>query len=354
MNGCAQILLPEKGKRPTIVISRRVSWGMSASTLLTAAPDALPSGSNPIGTEECMQNANLSQQPSEEQGSRIPDTPPQPSAKPAFAPASTIERAAQRLDWTIAFGMRHNTPPVLEETTNQQPRPNTPRIAWASWLTSSRARGPRLLLISRLCLASVLITAAAGTGILLFTHSAGEKATAESALETEASAKASEATSLIRGLAIMPPAAGTAQNATLAGPAPIPAASEWEAKLTLGSPLSAPGFASPAPRNQPTVPAFSAAEVAGLLARGDWLFATGDVASARLLYERAADAGEARAAVRLGETFDPVYLHDSHLRSLHGDPGTAVFWYRRAYDLGATGVASRLKSLEAKQGEKLP
>jgi hypothetical protein len=57
---------------------------------------------------------------------------------------------------------------------------------------------------------------------------------------------------------------------------------------------------------------------------------------------------EKRAAVRLGETFDPVYLHDSHLRSLHGDPGTAVFWYRRAYDLGASGVASRLKSLEAK------
>jgi TPR repeat protein len=97
------------------------------------------------------------------------------------------------------------------------------------------------------------------------------------------------------------------------------------------------------------VPAFSAA-VAGLLARGDWLFATGDVASARLLYERAADAGEARAAVRLGETFDPFYLADSHLRGLQGDRDTAVFWYRHARDLGATGVASRLKKLEAKEG----
>jgi hypothetical protein len=26
----------------------------------------------------------------------------------------------------------------------------------------------------------------------------------------------------------------------------------------------------------------------------------------------------------------------------------AVFWYRRARDLGATGITSRLKSLEAK------
>ncbi len=107
--------------------------------------------------------------------------------------------------------------------------------------------------------------------------------------------------------------------------------------------------ASPGPRNQPTVPTLSAAEIAGLLARGDWLFATGDVASARLLYERAADAGEARAAVRLAETFDPV-LDASHPRGLHGDPDMAVLWYRHARDLGATGVASRLKKLEAKEG----
>jgi hypothetical protein len=168
---------------------------------------------------------------------------------------------------------------------------------------------------------------------------------------------------------MMPPAASTAQTATLAGQAPTPAASEWEAKLTFGPPLSPPGWpksevaampaktpeatstvASPAPRNQPTVPTFSTAEIAALLARGDWLFATGDVGSARLLYERAAEAGEARAAVRLGETFDPVYLDGSHLRGLQGDRGLAVFWYRHAHDLGATGVASRLKKLEAKEG----
>jgi TPR repeat protein len=98
------------------------------------------------------------------------------------------------------------------------------------------------------------------------------------------------------------------------------------------------------------VPTFSAVEIAALLARGDWLFATGDVASARLLYERASDAGEAQAAVRLGETFDPVYLDGSHLRGLHGDPDMAVFWYRHARDLGATEVANRLKKLEAKEG----
>jgi len=324
-------------------------------------------GSDPVATgdRERMQNANLSQETSEDQGSRIPDMPPQRSAEPGLRSASIIERAAQRLDWTIAFGVRQSTPRGLGETTNQQPRPDPSRIARASRLRSSRAGGPRLLLTSRLCLASVVVAAIAGTGIFLLMHSAGEKASAEKALATEAPAK-----SLIRGMAVMPPDASTAQTATLAGPAPTAAASDWEGQLSLGPPPSSPGgpqpkvatipaaktpeatstFASPAPQNQPTVPAFSGAEIAGLLARGEWLFATGDVASARLLYERAANAGEARAAMRLGQTFDPVYLDHSHLRGLRGDPGTAVFWYRRARDLGATGVASRLERLETNEG----
>ena len=316
-----------------------------------------------------MQNANLSQHTSEEQGSGIPDPLSQRSAKPAFPPVSIIERAAQHLDWTIAFGVRHNSLRGLEETTNQQPRPDPPGITRASRLRFSGAGRCRLLLTSRLFLASIVVAAAAGTGIVLLTHAADEKVTTERALTTKAPTKASEATSLIRGMAMMPPAASTAQTATLGGRAPTPAPSEWEAKLTFGSPLSPSSWpksevaarpakaleatstaAAPAPRNQPTVPTYSAAERAGFLARGDWLFAMGDIASARLLYERAADAGEARAAVRLGESFDPVYLGDSHLRGLQGDRDMAVFWYRHARDLGATGVASRLKKLEAKQG----
>ena len=296
-----------------------------------------------------MQNANPSQETSEEQGSRIPETQAQRSARLRFAPAGLIERAAQRLDWT----MRHNAPLGLEETTNQQLRPDTPPVERALWQRASRTGMPRLLLVSGLCLASVLVAAAAGSGIFFFTHSAAEKAAGEGA--TDASAKAGDATSLIRGLAIMPPAAGTVQSATRA--------SEWDVKLSLDETQSSPGgpqpkvammpaaktveatstFALPIPRTRP----FSGADIAWLLARGDWSFATGDVASARFLYERGVDAGAARAAMRLGETFDPVYLRYSHLHGLRGDPGMAVFWYRRAQDLGATGVANRLERLEA-------
>ena len=113
--------------------------------------------------------------------------------------------------------------------------------------------------------------------------------------------------------------------------------------MTLAAPTSEAISQKP-----PINPAFSGAETAALLSRGDWLFATGDVDSARLLYQRAADAGEARAAMRLGETFDPIFLNKAHLREARADSGMAMFWYRRARDLGAIGITSRLKSLEAK------
>jgi hypothetical protein len=58
-----------------------------------------------------MQNADLTQKICEEQVSRIPEMPER-NAEPRFVPANTIERAAQHLDWTIAFGIRHNTPRV--------------------------------------------------------------------------------------------------------------------------------------------------------------------------------------------------------------------------------------------------
>ena len=329
-----------------------------------------PIRSRMLATEERMQDGTSPQKRSEEQGSRIPERPAQQSATLGFAPASIIERAAQRLDWTIAFGVRHSTPHSPEEITNERSRPVS-RIARASRLGSWGPGRLRLRLISRLYLASILFGAAACAGIFLLTHLVDEKATAERARATNLPAKANEATSLIRGLAVMPPAVGTAQSDSLAGRAPTSPSSDLQAKLSLAPILPVPGgpepevattptakalettstFASAVARNQPAVPAFSGAEIAALLARGDWLFATGDVASARPLYERAAGAGEARAAVKLGETFDPAFLSRLNRRGERADPAMAVFWYRRARDLGASDAGSRLIRLEAKQGE---
>jgi hypothetical protein len=81
-------------------------------------------------------------------------------------------------------------------------------------------------------------------------------------------------------------------------------------------------------------------------------FARGNVASARLFYERAANAGEARAALRVGATFDPAFLGPDALRGVRSDPAEASYWYRRASDLGEPEAERRLKSLETKWGRE--
>jgi hypothetical protein len=107
----------------------------------------------------------------------------------------------------------------------------------------------------------------------------------------------------------------------------------------------APKPTTSAPRPPPAQSRLPAAEIAALLARGDTLFAQGDVSSARLFYERAADAGDGRAALRLGNTFDPAFLGFAHLR-VPGDSAMAVSWYGRARELGAAEAEILLKRLE--------
>jgi len=102
---------------------------------------------------------------------------------------------------------------------------------------------------------------------------------------------------------------------------------------------------------RPKAPAdfrLSAEESATLLARGDKLLSTGDVTSARLFYQRAADGGAGLAAIRLGETYDPIFLDRAKLRGVRADLGAALSWYRRARELGATDAEVLLKALETK------
>src|SRR5205085_5359334 len=77
-----------------------------------------------------------------------------------------------------------------------------------------------------------------------------------------------------------------------------------------------------------------AAEIAELLARGDSFVVIGDIASARVFYERAANAGDGRAALRMGTTFDAAFLRRAGLPRTFGHPAQARSWYRRAFDHG--------------------
>jgi hypothetical protein len=86
-------------------------------------------------------------------------------------------------------------------------------------------------------------------------------------------------------------------------------------------------------------------EVTSLIARGEELIGTGDLASARLLLRRAAEAGNARAALALARTFDPNALNALGLRDGAPDLAEARLWYERAAKLGSVDAPRQLQEL---------
>lgn len=109
-----------------------------------------------------------------------------------------------------------------------------------------------------------------------------------------------------------------------------------------------PAIARVEPPAPPPMPAMKPEErerALKLLTRGDAELNGGDVAGARLLYQRAADAGLPEAAMAMGMTYDPGELARRGVKGLQGDPETARKWYAKAQDLGAPGAAERLGRL---------
>jgi len=259
-------------------------------------------------------------------------------------------------------------------------------------------RGKQASPVGRFCTAAVGIaaTVAVGVGLFLYTGPAAENVRSTSASVSEASERVTEATrqkadpalglSADRGVgsatstAVPPttnlPESDIAAAATPPGE-PLPAEGNRLAgfspqstsvvelralERSLAEPMSVAPTTSSAvatvepdtsgSTSAPVIPppdtTLSAAEISVLLARGDKSLSSGDVASARLYYGRAASAGDGQAALRLGETFDPVFLEHAHLRSARGDLAAALSWYRRARDMGAAEAEVLLNSLEAK------
>jgi TPR repeat protein len=85
-----------------------------------------------------------------------------------------------------------------------------------------------------------------------------------------------------------------------------------------------------------------------LLSRGDAMLGLGNVSAARMLYQRAADAGVGVAARKLAETYDPAFLTAHDLRGIKPDPVAAGAWYRRAEALGDAEAIERLRSQQGR------
>ncbi|WP_114943234.1 hypothetical protein [Microvirga calopogonii] len=83
-----------------------------------------------------------------------------------------------------------------------------------------------------------------------------------------------------------------------------------------------------------------------LMKRAEELFRKGDVSAARLLFERAMDGGNARAAFLLAETFDPNVLSRLGVLGIRGDAGKAREYYARARALGIAQAGERMEALK--------
>jgi hypothetical protein len=88
-----------------------------------------------------------------------------------------------------------------------------------------------------------------------------------------------------------------------------------------------------------------AAAATKLVARANVLLGQGDVGSARIVLERAAETGNAQASFRLAETYDPLILAKWRTNGTRGDATRALGLYARAQAGGIKEATERLDAL---------
>jgi TPR repeat protein len=86
-------------------------------------------------------------------------------------------------------------------------------------------------------------------------------------------------------------------------------------------------------------------EVNDMIKRGQQYVANGDMSAARILLKRAAEAGDARAALALGATYDPIVLKELGAVGVSSDVAQARTWYERAIAQGSPEASKRLQQL---------
>jgi TPR repeat protein len=86
-------------------------------------------------------------------------------------------------------------------------------------------------------------------------------------------------------------------------------------------------------------------EIAYLLKRGEELVAAGQLGPARLVLQRAAEAGDSNAAFALAITYDPILLRTRVVFGVAPDAAMARAWYEKAKELGSMEASRRLEAI---------
>lgn len=100
-----------------------------------------------------------------------------------------------------------------------------------------------------------------------------------------------------------------------------------------------------APAAAPMLTAEERERALRLVKKGHEQLAQGGIAQARLLYERAADAGLVLGAMAMAATYDPAELDRLGLLGLKPDREAARRWYERARQLGGADAEQQLRRL---------
>ena len=152
-------------------------------------------------------------------------------------------------------------------------------------------------------------------------------------------------------LAALPPIAAPAKTPSGAFPTEVLSAfASLDTSVAVpapsGSKIESPQALAPAPVSKaPDVSGIDRDELASLVKRGQALLAEGDISSARLLLRRAAEAGDAAAALTLAGTFDRAELARLKVIGVVHDDAQARLWYAKAIERGSAEAARRLHQL---------
>ena len=145
------------------------------------------------------------------------------------------------------------------------------------------------------------------------------------------------------------PALGVAPGPSVVSAQPDPATRAAPDFAAVPPPPSGSAAASqgaapqPSGARTPGALSLSPEAIAEHLARGEQKLRAGELTTARLYFERVVRAGEARGALAMARSYDPVVLSDLPLIGPQGDADTARKWYERATSLqaGITANAAR-------------
>jgi hypothetical protein len=112
----------------------------------------------------------------------------------------------------------------------------------------------------------------------------------------------------------------------------------------------------PAPPINSTEAQLDQKKIKLLVGHGQKLLSEGDLGTARVLWQRAADAGDVRAALALNATYDPIMLSILQARGVVVDDFLARDWYNRV-ELGTQAEKPRSKfiaSTPAEASQRVP